>query len=80
MPFIEKLPLSLKNIVSNTSMKGGKKACMDQMMEVISCLGKFDQNQSMCAKEITAFKTCYSNFKVDYDKKKAARYIRTIVP
>ena len=49
---------------------------MDQMMEVISCLGKFDQNQSMCAKEITAFQTCYKNFKVDYDQKKAARYVK----
>ena len=35
VPFIEKLPLSLKNIVANTSMKGGQKACMDQMMEVL---------------------------------------------
>ena len=34
VPFIEKLPLSLKNIVANTSMKGGQKACMDPMMEV----------------------------------------------
>ena len=34
VPYIEKLPLSLKNIVANTSMKGGQKACMDPMMEV----------------------------------------------
>ena len=34
VPYIERLPLSLKNIVANTSMKGGQKACMDPMMEV----------------------------------------------
>jgi len=73
VPFKEKLPLSLKNIVSNTSMKGGQKACMDQMMEVIGCLSKFDQNQSMCSKEINAFQKCYSNFKATYDKNKALR-------
>jgi len=71
--FIEKLPLSLKNIVSNTSMKGGQKACMDQMMEVIGCLGKFDQNQSMCTKEIQAFQKCYSSFKMEYSKSKSLR-------
>ena len=73
VPFKEKLPLSLKNIVSNTSMKGGQKACMDQMMEVIGCLSKFDQNQSMCSQEINAFQKCYSNFKATYDKNKALR-------
>ena len=71
--FIEKLPLSLKNIVSNTSMKGGERACMDQMMEVIGCLGKFDQNQSMCSKEIQAFQNCYSKFKMEYTKSKSLR-------
>ena len=73
VPFIEKTPLSLKNIVSNTSMKGGQKACMDQMMEVIGCLGKFDQNQSMCSKEITAFQSCFTNFQAQYEKSKAFR-------
>ena len=71
--FIERLPLSLKNLVSNTSTKGGTKACMDQMMTVIECLGKFDQNQSMCTKEISAFQSCYSNFKVQYEKSRTFR-------
>ena len=74
VPYIERLPLSLKNLVSNTSTKGGEKACMDQMMSVIECLGKFDQNQSMCTKEINAFQTCYSKFQVDYEKKRAFRW------
>ena len=73
VPYIERLPLSLKNLVSNTSTKGGEKACMDQMMSVIECLGKFDHNQSMCTKEINAFQTCYSKFQVDYEKKRAFR-------
>ena len=71
--FIEKLPLSLKNLVSNTSTKGGAKACMDQMMSVIECMGKFDQNQAMCTKEINAFQTCYTNFQVQYEKSRAFR-------
>ena len=71
--FIERLPLSLKNLVSNTSTKGGAKACMDQMMSVIECMGKFDQNQTMCTKEINAFQTCYSNFQVQYEKSRAFR-------
>merc|ERR1712083_785632 len=58
---------------SNTSTKGGTKACMDQMMTVIECLGKFNQNQSMCTKEISAFQSCYSNFKVQYEKNRAFR-------
>ena len=71
--FIERLPLSLKNLVSNTSTKGGAKACMDQMMSVIECMGKFDQNQSMCSKEITAFQSCFTNFQAQYEKSKAFR-------
>ena len=71
--FIERLPLSLKNLVSNTSTKGGAKACMDQMMSVIECMGKFDQNQAMCTKEINAFQSCYTNFQVQYEKSRAFR-------
>jgi len=73
VPYIERLPLSLKNLVSNHSTKDGKKACMDPMMELISCLGKYDQNQSMCSKEINEFQKCYKSFKVDYQKKKQFR-------
>ena len=73
VPFIERLPLSLKNLVSNTSTKGGTKACMDQMMSVIECMGKFDQNQSMCIKEINAFQSCFTNFQAQYEKSKAFR-------
>jgi len=32
------------------------------MMEVIACMGKYDQNQSMCAKEVASFDNCYKDF------------------
>ena len=41
--------------------------------QVISCLSKFDQNQSMCNKEIMAFQKCYSTFKVNYQKDKVSK-------
>eukprot|EP00092_Neocalanus_flemingeri_P041527 GFUD01045226.1.p1 GENE.GFUD01045226.1~~GFUD01045226.1.p1 ORF type:complete len:154 (+),score=36.69 GFUD01045226.1:93-554(+) len=71
--FKEKLPLSLKNLVSNQSTKDGNKACMDPMMEVISCLSKYDQNQAMCSKEIGSFQNCFKTFKTQQDKNKAFR-------
>ena len=45
VPFIERLPLSLKPIVSNQSSASKEKACMEQMMSVMGCLSKFDQNE-----------------------------------
>eukprot|EP00090_Calanus_glacialis_P023424 TRINITY_DN3616_c0_g1_i1.p1 TRINITY_DN3616_c0_g1~~TRINITY_DN3616_c0_g1_i1.p1 ORF type:complete len:154 (-),score=47.65 TRINITY_DN3616_c0_g1_i1:53-514(-) len=71
--FIERLPLSLKNLVSNQSTKDSKKACMDPMMEVISCLSKYDQNQSMCSKEIGSFEKCFKTFTDQQQKTKAFR-------
>ena len=48
VPFIERLPLSLKPIVSNQSSMSKEKACMEQMMSVMGCLSKFDQNEVSC--------------------------------
>jgi len=73
VPFKEVLPLSLKNIVSNQSTKGKEKACMKEMMEVVACMGKFDQNESMCEKEIQSFKTCFKTFKVRQAEAKTLR-------
>jgi len=73
VPFIERLPLGLKNVVSNQSTKDGQKACMDPMMEVISCLSKYDQNQSMCSKEIGTFHKCFATFQTESKKNKAFR-------
>jgi len=73
VPFIERTPLSLKNIVSNTSQKTNDKACMDEMMSVIGCLSKFDQNQAMCTSEVAAFQKCFSTFKKSQAQKKAFR-------
>ena len=44
---------------------------------MISCLGKFDQNQSMCTKEISAFQKCYKDFKDTYEAQKTSRYTQT---
>jgi len=68
VPYIERTPLALKNTVSLRSTKTGQKACWDEMMEVISCLSKFDQNESMCKKEITSFNSCYKTFQVKNKK------------
>jgi hypothetical protein len=45
VPFIERLPLSLNNLVSNGKSTKGSKSCVEEMMGLIACLGKFDQNQ-----------------------------------
>jgi len=71
VPFIERLPLSLNHLVSNGSSQKGQKACMDDLMSVIACLGKFDQNQAMCGAEVAAFNKCYMGFKSAEAKKKA---------
>jgi len=73
VPFIERLPLSLKPIVSNQSSTSKEKACMEQMMSVMGCLSKFDQNEAMCEKEIGAFNKCYTGFKANASKAKAFR-------
>lgn len=73
VPFIERLPLSLNNLVSNGSSTKGQKACMEPMMAVIACLGKFDQNQAMCGSEIAAFNKCFATFKASAAKAKAFR-------
>jgi len=73
VPFIERLPLSLNYLVSNGSSQKGQKACMDELMSVIACLGKFDQNQAMCGSEVTAFNKCYMGFKSSEAKKKVFR-------
>ena len=43
--FIERTPLSLKPVVSNQASQSKEKACMTEMMSVLACLSKFDQNQ-----------------------------------
>ena len=50
--FKEHLPLALKNRIQPQSEKEGKKSCMAELMDVLVCLEKFDQNQAMCQSEI----------------------------
>jgi len=73
VPFIERTPLALKNIVSNQSSKTREKACMNEMMELVACLGKFDQNEGMCGKERTSFDRCFKTFKTKQAQAKAFR-------
>ena len=61
--FVERMPLALKNRVKNATVKTSDKACINQMMEMMTCLEKFDQNQSMCSKEIQSFQTCFGQFR-----------------
>merc|ERR1712012_1275953 len=61
------------HLVSNGASSKGQKACMDELMSVIACLGKFDQNQTMCGTEIASFSKCYKGFKTAEAKKKAFR-------
>jgi len=60
--YIERTPLALKNNVSLRSTKDRNKACFKEMMEVISCMSKFEQNQAMCEKEIGGFNQCFTTF------------------
>merc|ERR1712025_728039 len=50
-------------MVSNQKTKGQDKACMNQMMQVIQCMSKFDQNEAMCGNEIQSFRQCFKAFK-----------------
>ena len=38
--FLELLPLALKNHVQTESRRSGEKACVNEMMDVLSCLQK----------------------------------------
>lgn len=61
--FKEHLPLALKNRIKPRSERTGQKVCMHELMEVLVCLEKFDQNQSMCQAEIRGFNECFSQFR-----------------
>ena len=52
--FREKMPLALKNHVKSTSQKSNQKVCMEEMMGLIDCMNKYQQDKSMCNKEVLA--------------------------
>jgi len=62
--FVEVVPMALKNSVGNRASKDKKKACFNEMMEAMACMSKFDQNQTMCKKEIDSMNSCYKSFKI----------------
>ncbi len=43
--------LALKNRVTPQT-ESKRKVCMPELMDVLMCMGKFDQNQAMCGDEI----------------------------
>ena len=52
--FKETMPLALKNHVKSTSQKTNQKVCMEEMMTLMDCMNKFQQDKSMCSKEAIA--------------------------
>lgn len=56
--FQELLPLKLKDSVSGKGDKDKHNACVQEMMNLFSCLKKNDFNQSPCMKEVDILTTC----------------------
>ena len=64
---LESLPLQLKNRVTLSKLERAKAPCTEQMMSIMTCLEKFDQNQSMCKDEITAYEGCMKKARAEKD-------------
>ena len=50
--FREVRPLALNNHVIKSRQKKNDKACMNEMMSLMDCLAKFNQDKTMCSKEV----------------------------
>ncbi|KAJ8934128.1 hypothetical protein NQ314_013587 [Rhamnusium bicolor] len=61
VPFQEILPLKLKPRVSGKGDKTSEVCCIYEMSVMLSCFKDNEFNQSLCSKEIEAFKKCYTN-------------------
>merc|ERR1712241_562716 len=62
--FKEVHPLALRNHVKSRGNRSNQKTCMDEMMSLMDCLGKYNQDKSMCAKELTAFEKCSAQARI----------------
>ncbi len=71
--FIEKTPLQLKNHVKAGAKKKKTIPCGESFMNVMVCLEKYDQNQSMCKSEIDAYQTCMKQSRNLLEEVKAAK-------
>ncbi|TRY80705.1 hypothetical protein TCAL_09377 [Tigriopus californicus] len=60
--FRERIPLALRNHVKISGTFKQQKVCVNEMVEMMSCLQKVDQNEAMCQKEIQNFQKCYNGF------------------
>ncbi|KAK7862832.1 hypothetical protein R5R35_000850 [Gryllus longicercus] len=74
VPFVEILPLRLKDTVSGKSNRQAENICLQELGLLLSCLKKHDFNQTSCDKEINAFKNCHKTVmagkKIIYEQEK----------
>lgn len=68
--FQELLPLKLKNSVSGKGEKDKQNACVQEMMNLFSCLKKNEYNQGPCSKEIDILNSCHKDHDAAVKKEK----------
>lgn len=59
VPFVEILPLKLRNFVSGKGSKTSNVACIQELSVLFACLKTNDFDQSRCAKEVSTLNGCY---------------------
>ena len=52
--FQEKMPLALRNHVKSKSQVNRQKVCLEEMMSLMDCMGKYNQDKTMCSTELSA--------------------------
>lgn len=50
--FRENKPLALRNHVKSRSAVNNEKVCMNEMMLLMDCMSKYNQDKTMCSKEL----------------------------
>lgn len=66
--FQELLPLKLKNSVSGKNKKEESNACVQEIMNLLSCLKKTEYDQGPCSKELNSLSNCFKVHREDYQK------------
>lgn len=56
----EMLPMKLKNSVSNKGERDDVNPCVQEIMNLLSCLKKNDYNQTSCTNELDTLSQCHS--------------------
>jgi len=78
--FRESLPLALKNNVKNKSQKSGEKVCMEEMMSLMDCMGKYNQDKTMCVKELAGFEKCFAQAKITMESEQLKKGLMPVGP